>query len=185
MRPQPHAETPGTTATYSLAALGPADTIAVCSALGLPLPTPDVPLEAIAEHEGLTARDVWSRLAHTTDVRCMIAAATIRGTVTRLPPDPRLDPKPHARAPVKVPLTDDERARSPRPPAPPPVRLSTDRSRRLASVAPNPKRPGSASWDRYQLYRVGETEAEHIARGVLPADIRWDSTRGFVVWSEA
>lgn len=45
----------------------------------------------------------------------------------------------------------------------------------IVSVAPNPKRPGSASHARYELYRVGMTVDEAIAAGVRREDIAWDS----------
>jgi hypothetical protein len=53
----------------------------------------------------------------------------------------------------------------------------------IVSVLPNPKRPGSASFDRYALYRVGMTVDEAIAAGVKREDIAWDSasSRKFIV----
>lgn len=63
-----------------------------------------------------------------------------------------------------------ERVREPRAQRP-----STTDPRVIVSVAPNPKRPGSASHARYELYRVGMTVDEAIAAGVKREDIAWDS----------
>lgn len=79
------------------------------------------------------------------------------------------------------------------PPAParqPKVRVArnavTD-PRVITHVAPNPKKPGSASYDRYALYRVGMTVNEAIAAGVKREDIAWDSDpkRGFIQFEES
>lgn len=172
--------TPGYTPAFNLKALAPADVSAICAHFHLPLPTPDVPLEAIASAAALTPQSIYADLSDTTDIRLMIAAAALRGSLTRLPPDPRLNPLPHKKAPVKTPKTAAEAERSP---PPPPVPVAADR-RVLVSVAPNPKRPGSASRDRYNLYKVGMTEPELIATGVLAADLRWDTSRSFLVWGE-
>lgn len=53
--------------------------------------------------------------------------------------------------------------------------------RRIVSVAPNPKKPGSACHARYALYEPGLTLDECVARGVTRPDIRWDTRQGFVV----
>lgn len=63
--------------------------------------------------------------------------------------------------------------REPRPARAP--RAATTDPRVIASVVPNPKRPGTASYDRYALYRVGMTVDEAIAAGVKREDIAWDS----------
>ncbi len=44
----------------------------------------------------------------------------------------------------------------------------------------NPKKPGSESHTRFQLYEDGITVAAYYERGGRPADISWDSDRGFV-----
>ena len=44
----------------------------------------------------------------------------------------------------------------------------------------NPKRPGSASFDRFALYQTGMTIAEYLKAGGQRSDIRWDSDRGFI-----
>jgi hypothetical protein len=56
----------------------------------------------------------------------------------------------------------------------------------IVYVAPNPKKPGSASFDRFALYRVGMTVNEAIAAGVKREDVAWDSEtkRGFIKFGE-
>ena len=52
----------------------------------------------------------------------------------------------------------------------------------------NPKKPGTASYDRFALYYGAETVENYIAavvagggtRAKARADLRWDSARGFV-----
>lgn len=50
----------------------------------------------------------------------------------------------------------------------------------IVSVAPNPKKPGSATHERYKLYQEGSTIAHVRALGITLADLRWDIARGFV-----
>lgn len=66
------------------------------------------------------------------------------------------------------------------------ARNSVTDPRVIAHVAPNPKKPGSASFDRYALYRVGMTVNEAIAAGVKREDVAWDSDpkRGFIRFEE-
>jgi hypothetical protein len=51
----------------------------------------------------------------------------------------------------------------------------------VVTVLPNPKKPGSAGYDRYSLWRPGILVSEAIASGVWPADVRWDLERRFIV----
>ena len=52
----------------------------------------------------------------------------------------------------------------------------------------NPKKPGTASYDRFALYYGAETVENYIAavvaggatRAKARADLRWDSARGFI-----
>lgn len=78
--------------------------------------------------------------------------------------------------PVKVGTKSAEapaRVREPQPARAP--RQSVTDPRVITAVVPNPKRPGSASFDRFALYRVGMTVNEAIAAGVKREDIAWDS----------
>ena len=52
--------------------------------------------------------------------------------------------------------------------------------RRIVHVAPNPKKPGSKSYERYAAYREGMTVSEAIAAGVTSADVKWDHDHGFI-----
>jgi len=72
--------------------------------------------------------------------------------------------------------------------APPPVRRGVaavqpraEHSMVVVSHVPNPKKAGSAGWERYNLWQVGALVSECIAAGMWPADVRWDLSKGFVV----
>ena len=51
----------------------------------------------------------------------------------------------------------------------------------VMSFIPNPKRANTAGWERYNLYKVGQTVDQHIGRGMWLADVKWDLQRTFVV----
>lgn len=51
----------------------------------------------------------------------------------------------------------------------------------IETVTENPKRQGTASYERYAKYRVGMTVAEALAAGITRGDLAWDTERGFVV----
>lgn len=59
-------------------------------------------------------------------------------------------------------------------------KLAKDDARKITFVAENPKRPGSASFDRFAKYKKGMTVAQALAAGVTRADIDWDSKREFI-----
>jgi hypothetical protein len=50
----------------------------------------------------------------------------------------------------------------------------------ITYVRPNPKRRGTASYERYALYEVGITVREALNRGVGTGDIHWDLDHGFI-----
>lgn len=185
--------------------LTPQNQHALCDHFHLPTPTPDVPIDRLLEAAGLTLQSAYDALRCTTDVRLMIAAAAIRGGVaelrpgarvtvsrlpdgsqfSRLPPDPRLSPAPMPKLSHAAPRPDSSRSTA-----------GSDRSVDLSSpwtapgsvvvsVAPNPKRPGSASHVRYAAYRRGATAADLRAAGLTIADFRWDRERGYVTWTAA
>jgi hypothetical protein len=57
----------------------------------------------------------------------------------------------------------------------------------LATIAPNPKRPGSAAHARYALYDmvgVGGSLDACLKVGVLKADFLWDLRRGFITLAD-
>lgn len=134
-------------------------------------------LEEVMEQEGLTPAALWAQLSETPDIRLMIAAAALR-SVTRLPDDPRLDPKPHDRAPVKAPRSADEAARRARAPT---ARAGVA-GEYLASFVPNPKRRGSAAFDRYALYEIGLSRTQLRDRGCTASDFKYDLDHGFITW---
>jgi hypothetical protein len=75
----------------------------------------------------------------------------------------------------------------PRTPITPPLPTRSRTARRdprvVLSVAPNPKKPGSACHARYAHYQVGRSIDECIAAGVTRADVRWDTAQGFITVS--
>lgn len=62
-----------------------------------------------------------------------------------------------------------------------PPRPQAQDNRIISTIQPNPKKPGSASYERYSLYKDGMTVSEARALGVTNADMKWDSERGYVV----
>lgn len=152
--------------------LCPADQQAVCKTLHLPTPTPDVPLDLILIQEKITYGDAITRLERSRDMRAMIAAACLRGNITKCPADMQLTPKPYPKAgTVKAAAAPQRR-----------TRLAVG-ARTLATVLPNPKKPGSAARDRYALYQPGLTDAELLAKGLTTADLKWDTQKGHITWS--
>lgn len=54
-------------------------------------------------------------------------------------------------------------------------------NRIVTEVAPNPKRPGSQAHAHYEQYKKGRTVSWHYDQtDVTPADVRWDSSKGFI-----
>ena len=47
-------------------------------------------------------------------------------------------------------------------------------------VKDNPKREGSASYNRFELYKSSKTVSEFIAAGGTRADLAWDAARGYI-----
>lgn len=47
-------------------------------------------------------------------------------------------------------------------------------------VKENPKREGSSSFDRYELYRSCKTVADFITAGGTAADVRYDAAKGYI-----
>lgn len=50
----------------------------------------------------------------------------------------------------------------------------------IAGVVSNPKKPGSATHARFELYRPGMTVDQVCALGVTTADVRYDVDHGFI-----
>jgi hypothetical protein len=53
-------------------------------------------------------------------------------------------------------------------------------TRVIATAAPNPKKKGSLSWTRYELYKAGARVCDLVDAGLRMEDIRWDEARGFI-----
>src|SRR5262245_30876849 len=51
----------------------------------------------------------------------------------------------------------------------------------ISVLVPNPKRPGSMAYDRYQNYEDGMTVAAALAAGLRRDDFRWDTDKGHIV----
>jgi len=54
----------------------------------------------------------------------------------------------------------------------------------VLAVVPNPKKPGSASHDRFSKWVVGQTVQQCMAAGLTRGDVTWDMERGFVTLGE-
>lgn len=44
----------------------------------------------------------------------------------------------------------------------------------------NPKRKGSGSYDRFELYKSGMTVKNFLDKGGKTADLTWDTRKGFI-----
>jgi len=161
--------------------LSSADQQVICRTLHLPLPTPDINLDMIIAQEKIQPADILIRLERSRNMNALIAAAAIRGGVTKCPADPRLNPKPYPKAPVAAPKTTAEQARKT---AAPTVAPSGGTNRTLLSFVPNPKRLGSAARDRYAKYQIGLTETQLIELGLWRSDFRHDTQHKFVTWAD-
>lgn len=165
---------------FSLDNLSPADRSVLVSHICVSTDiSADSTLEEALEQTGMSPVALYHSLRHSSDIRLMIAAAALR-SVKRLPPDPRLSPAPHKPAPVRSPRTPEEAARRAHTVAVSEAAVG----RYLISVAPNPKRAGSASWDRYELYTIGLDRAQLLAAGLKTADFKYDTEKGYISWSD-
>jgi len=63
--------------------------------------------------------------------------------------------------------------------APKPKLLKND-PRTIHNIKEGAKRPGSASYERYMLYKEGMTVTEFIAAGGTAGDIKHDVSKGFI-----
>lgn len=93
---------------------------------------------------------------------------------------------PCLKGPSPKPKTDEGAPAPAREPKQRVARNTVTDPRVIVYVAPNPKKPGSASFERFALYREGMTVNEAIAAGVKREDIAWDSDpkRGFIRFGE-
>lgn len=63
------------------------------------------------------------------------------------------------------------------------IAFGKDKDQKLYGKDNNPKRAGSKSADRFNLYKAGQTLAEAVAAGASAADIKWDLDHGFITAS--
>lgn len=61
-----------------------------------------------------------------------------------------------------------------------PREADTRKIKILTEKKANPKREGSASYDRFELYRDSKTVADFVAAGGSTADIRYDEKAGYI-----
>lgn len=160
----------------NFAALSPDAEALVASALLRRHPNlpPYIPggLFRICEEAGLDQADVVCAVASDSSplaVQAMEVLAGIPVTVGQ----PCLTPKPKTVAPQKSVEGSPAPVREPKPARAPRVGVTDPRI--ITAVVPNPKRPGTASFDRFALYQVGMSVDEAIAAGVKREDIAWDS----------
>jgi hypothetical protein len=182
----PHPAFAGIEQGFSLDNLSSSDRVALSSYMVNTFPVTQsadgvipAPLEDLMTQAGIAPVALWHSLRNTTDIRLMIAAAALR-SVTRLPDDPRLDPKPHDRAPVKSPRSPEEATRQRRVP----VTSAASAGEYVASVVQNPKRRGTAAWDRYAQYQVGMSRAQLRDLGLTHTDFKYDSDHNYVTWRD-
>jgi len=62
----------------------------------------------------------------------------------------------------------------------PKVKLVKNDPRTIHNIKEGAKRPGSASYDRYMLYKEGMTVTEFIAAGGTAGDVKHDAGKGFI-----
>jgi hypothetical protein len=162
----------------NFAALSPAAEALVASALlrRHPKLPPYVPggLFRVCEDAGLDQADVVCAVAGDSSPLAVQAMEILAGIPVTVGTPCLTKPKPVVS--VAKPSTSAEapaRVREPQPARAP--RQSVTDPRIITAVVPNPKRPGSASFDRFDLYVVGMTVNEAIAAGVKREDIAWDS----------
>lgn len=158
------------------------DQQAICNALHLPLPTPDIDLDTIIAQEKMHPAEILARLDRIRTTGAMVAAAVLRGRITKCPDDMQLRPQPYPKAPVRDPKTAAEMTRQRIAARSAPVGPNPNRT--LVSFVPNPKREGSEARDRYAHYEIGLNEAQLLAKGLRRSDFRHDTQHGFIIWSE-
>lgn len=152
--------------------LTPADMAAVTAHLG-------DELSARCGGAPVDAEWLYHRLADVADTRLMIARAALKG-VTKLPPDPRLNPKPWPLPPSRraeagetvvadkgFPLRDDDPT------------LPADEAV-VVGVGECAAAPGSRRHQRFQLWRCGATIGQLRAEGLRLSDLRRDLSAGRV-----
>jgi hypothetical protein len=162
----------------NFAALSPEAEALVASALlrRHPKLPPYVPggLFSVCSEAGLDQADVVCAIASDSSPLAVQAMEVLAGIpVTKGHPCLK-GPAPKTDTPAFSPKADaPARVREPKPARAP--RQGVTDPRIITALVPNPKRPGTASFDRFALYQVGMSVDEAIAAGVKREDIAWDS----------
>lgn len=164
---------------FSAHALSPSECARLLHRLGGPDPDPAAPPEQRLEAAGYTAHAAWMRLRDVLDPDLMVISAILAGRLKRLPPDPRLNPKPLPPAGPTRPQLDIVPGRAPIVPRSPRADkpLWTDPRAVLVSKIPNPRKLGTKAHKIFETYEVGLTVAELRARGLTATDLQWDGSR--------
>ena len=55
----------------------------------------------------------------------------------------------------------------------------------VVHIPSNPKRPNTAGWERYNIWKVGYTVKELKDQGLWPADVKWELERNTVQLAKA
>jgi hypothetical protein len=131
---------------------------------------------SLPDRDALSGHDIYEvanqlRLDQADVVMCLATDATVQGVSVV----EKLIGKPIERRRSSAPSS-----RSPRGPRGPRVSVARTDPRVVVYVAPNPKKPGSSSWSRFEQYTVGETIDQFLARGGTLGDVKWDLERGFI-----
>jgi hypothetical protein len=136
-------------------------------------------LYAACEAAGLDQADVVLSLANSPEPLAVVALETVVGKPIQMG-------WPALRGKQRDPATGQPKERpEPKTKMQRVARPSKTDPRKIVAVVPNPKKPGSASFDRFALYVVGMTVTQALAAGVKSADIDWDSARGFIKFEES
>lgn len=81
-----------------------------------------------------------------------------------------------AATPTKVPVAPKE-AKEPKASK---AKNYEDTAKVTLLVKENPKREGSASYERFEGYKGAKTVADALANGVTRADLDWDAKHGYI-----
>jgi len=117
----------------------------------------------VADEAGMDQADVVMTLAHDPSLRGVQVVEKLIG-------------KPIVRQRTVVSRTGSSGGGTPRKR----VSVAKDDPRVISYVGPNPKKAGSASFDRFALYKVGMTVSEFLAAGGTMGDVKWDAERSFI-----
>jgi hypothetical protein len=87
------------------------------------------------------------------------------------------------KAPFKADKPNSKKTAEPTAEKAPRGRQHTSKTIKLLA-AENPKRKGTESYTRFELYRTCKTTADFLAKGGTAGDLRYDAERGFISLGE-